>query len=75
MGTYIAGFSGYNHGKLFTAATKKKQAKLAWDEMAKFINSDEDLQEYFEVKEYCSLIVAGDTHCTIEALSKDSRIR
>ncbi|MEI3355795.1 MAG: hypothetical protein V8R81_01690 [Clostridia bacterium] len=75
MGTYIAGFSGYNYGKLFTAATKKKQAKLAWDEMAKFINSDEDLQEYFEVKEYCSLIVAGDTHCTIEALSKDSRIR
>lgn len=75
MGTYIAGFSGYNYGKLFTAATKKKQAKLAWDEMAKFINSDEDLQEYFKVKEYCSLIVAEDTHCTIEALSKDSRTR
>ena len=28
MGTYISGFGGYNHGKLFTVATKKRQARL-----------------------------------------------
>ena len=72
IGTYIAGFSKYKYGKLFTAATKKKQAKLAWDEMKKFIESDEDLQEYFEVKEYCTLIKEKTTNCTIEALSKES---
>jgi len=71
-GTYIANFSGYNFGKLFTVATKKRQARIAWEEMAKFINIDEDLNELFEVKDYKSLIVANDTKCTIEALSKES---
>lgn len=71
-GTYIANFSGYNYGKLFTVATKKRQARIAWEEMAKFIKIDEDLQELFEVKDYKSLIIANDTQCIIEALSKES---
>ena len=72
MGTYISGFGGYNHGKLFTVATKKRQARLAWEEMSKFITIDPDLNEYFKVKDYKSLIEALDTHCTIEALSKEA---
>lgn len=72
IGTYIAGFGGYNYGKLFTVATKKRQARLAWEEMSKFINIDQDLNEYFTVKDYKSLIEANTTHCTIEALSKDA---
>ncbi|MCI8486135.1 MAG: terminase large subunit [Clostridia bacterium] len=71
-GTYIANFSGYNFGKLFTVATKKRQARIAWEEMAKFIKTDEDLQELFEIKDYKSLILARDTESTIEALSKES---
>ena len=79
-GTYIAGFGGYNYGKLFTVATKKRQARLAWEEMAKFIKIDEDLEYdrvknpngYFEVKDYKSLIEAKQTLCTIEALSKEA---
>lgn len=80
-GTYIAGFSGYQYGKLFTAATKKRQARLAWEEMSKFIQSDEDLagehiesekEGMFAVKDYKSTIIANQTHCTIEALSKES---
>lgn len=80
-GTYIAGFSGYHYGKLFTAATKKRQARLAWEEMSKFIQSDEDLagediasekDGMFAVKDYKSVIIANETHCTIEALSKES---
>lgn len=71
IGTYIAGFSGYRYGKLFTVATKKRQARIAWEEMAKFINTDEDLQEMFEVKDYKSLIRAIETESTIEALSKE----
>ena len=71
MGTYIGNFSGYNYGKLFTVATKKRQARLAWEEMAKFIKVDEDLQELFHVKDYKSLIECNLTNSTIEALSKE----
>lgn len=70
-GTYIALAGGYNYGKLFTAATKKRQAKIAWDEMMKFIRSDEDLSELFKIQEYKSLITCLETDCTIEALSKE----
>ncbi|WP_195251980.1 terminase large subunit [Romboutsia sp. 1001713B170207_170306_H8] len=71
-GTYVAGFSGYRFGKLFTVATKKRQARLAWEEMAKFITIDEDLNELFKVQDYKSLITALETDCTIEALSKEA---
>lgn len=72
MGTYIAGFSGYKYGKLFTVATRKRQARLAWEEMAKFVQVDPDLGELFEVKDYKSTILALDTQCTIEALSREA---
>lgn len=79
MGTYVAGFGGYMYGKLFTVATKKRQARLAWEEMSKFINIDPDLkynpytgEGYFEVKDYKSVIEALNTNCTIEALSKEA---
>ena len=72
LGTYIGGFSGYRHGKLFTVATKKRQARLAWEEMAKFITIDPDLNELFAVKDYKSLIIAEETECTIEALSREA---
>lgn len=71
-GTYIGGFGGYNYGKLFTVATKKRQARLAWEEMSKFINTDPDLGELFDVKDYKSLIVCKTTNSTIEALSRES---
>ena len=72
IGTYIGNFSGYNYGKLFTVATKKRQARLAWEEMAKFIKIDPDLNELFEVKDYKSLIECNLTNSTIEALSKEA---
>ena len=72
MGTYIAGFGGYSYGKLFTVATKKRQARLAWEEMSKFITIDPDLGEYFKVKDYKSTIECLETYCTIEALSKEA---
>lgn len=72
MGTYVAGFSGYKHGKLFTTATKKRQARLAWEEMSRFIKADPDLSELFQVKDYKSFIIATETECTIEALSREA---
>ena len=72
IGPYIGGFSGYRHGKLFTVATKKRQARLAWEEMAKFVKADPDLGELFDVKDYKSMIIATNTECTIEALSREA---
>lgn len=72
QGCYIAGFSAYKWGKLFTVATKKRQSRLAWEEMAKFISSDKDLAEYFKVQDYLSRITALGTNCTVEALSKEA---
>jgi phage terminase large subunit-like protein len=72
LGTYIAGFSGYHHGKLFTAAVRKRQARIAWEEMSKFINVDPDLGELFDVKDYKSTIIAKNTHCEIMALSREA---
>ena len=71
LGTYVAGFSGYQNGKLFTAATKRRQAKIVWDETKKFISSDPDLSELFRVQDWKSTITANHTKCTIEALSKE----
>ncbi len=70
-GTYFSYATGYKYGKLFTAATKKRQARLAWEEMMKFIQSDSDLKELFKIQEYKSLITCLPTNCTIEALSKE----
>ena len=71
-GSYIANWGGYNFGKLFTAATKTRQARIAWEEIQKFITVDKDLQALFDVKDYKSLIIAKRTGCTIEALSRES---
>lgn len=70
-GTYISGFGGYQYGKLFTVATKHAQAKLAWEEIAKFIDIDPELGELYKVQEYKTLITNVLTNCTIEALSKE----
>lgn len=71
-GTYIAGFERYRYGKLFTVATKKRQARLAWEEMARFIMADPDLLDLFQIQDYKSLITSCSTLCTIEALSKEA---
>lgn len=71
IGTYVAGFCNYRFGKIFTVATKKRQARLAWEEMSKFIQADPDLAELFSVKDYKSLIEAHTTNSSIEALSRE----
>lgn len=72
MGTYVAGFSGYEYGKIFCAATKKRQSRIVWEEMQKFIEADPRLLKRFTIKDYKNLIIADKTHCTIEALSKEA---
>lgn len=73
LGTYLGNFSGYKYGRIFCVATKQDQAKIVWDEMAKFINSDEDLGEFFDIKEYKSEILCKSTKTVIKALGRDTK--
>lgn len=74
-GPYIAAFSGYKNGKLFTAATDKNQAKIVWNDMRLFIQSESDLEKFFKIKEYCTTIECILTGCIIKALSRDSGLK
>ena len=64
-------FMNYREGRLFTAATKRDQAKLVWDEVSKFIRGDKDLEEIHQVKEYSSTIISNVTNNSLKALSKE----
>lgn len=70
---YIGNFSGYNYGQLYLAATKQDQAKIVFDEVVKFIEADDELAEYYEVKDYKSEIFCKLTKSTIRALSRDTK--
>ncbi|MFR8871510.1 MAG: terminase large subunit [Paraclostridium sordellii] len=73
LGTYYGAFSGYKYGQLYCTATKSDQAKIVLNEMIKFINSDEDLSEFFKVKEHDNTIIALNTNSIIRALGRDTK--
>ncbi len=73
LGTYYGNFDGYNYGQIYCTATKADQAKIVFNEMVKFINSDEDLSELFKIQEYKSTIVCKITNSLIRALGRDTK--
>ena len=73
LGTYYGNFDGYNYGQIYCTATKADQAKIVFNEMVKFINSDEDLKELFKVQEYKSTIIGNITNSIIRALGRDTK--
>lgn len=73
LGTYYGNFDGYNYGQIYCTATKADQAKIVFNEMVKFINSDEDLKELFKVQEYKSTIICNITNSVIKALGRDTK--
>lgn len=73
LATYYSGFSGYKYGQIYCTATKSDQAKIVFNEVVKFINSDEDLSELFKIKEHENTIISLVTHSTIRALGRDTK--
>ena len=71
LACYYGNFDGYKYGKIFCTATKQDQANIVFDEVAKFINSDEDLSEWFKVHDHNHTIDCLLTHSEIKALSGD----
>lgn len=66
-------FSGYKYGRIFCAATKQEQANIVWDEIAKFIASDKDLNELYKVRKYDRTIESLVTNSTIKAIGRDTK--
>lgn len=73
LAAYYGNFYNYKYGQIYCVATKKDQAKIVFDEIVKFIEADEDLGEYFKVKDYESSIECLLTNSIIKALSKDTK--
>lgn len=73
IGLKAGNFDGYDYPQIYCTATKMDQAKIVLQEMAKFINADEDLQELFDVKMYASTIECNLTGGTIKALGRDTK--
>lgn len=69
----FATFSGYKYGRIFCAATKYDQAKIVWEETAKFIESSPHLSELYKIKRYESTITSLVTNATIKAIGRDTK--
>lgn len=73
LAEYISSFCGYKNGKIILGATKMQQAKLCFDDIAKFISVDKDLQEVFDVKDYKNEIISNVTGTRIIAFGRDTK--
>lgn len=73
LAAYYGNFDNYKYGQIYCVATKKDQAKIVFNEVVKFINADQELGEYFKIKEYESSIECKLTNSIIKALSKDTK--
>lgn len=73
LATYYGNFDNYKYGQIYCTATKKDQALIVFDEIVKFINSDDDLLEYFKIHEHNSTIDCLLTGSKIKALSGDTK--
>lgn len=73
LAAYYGNFVNYQYGQIYCTATKKEQALIVFNEIVKFINADEELQELFTVHEHNSTIDCLFTHSTIKALSGDTK--
>lgn len=66
-------FSGYQHGRIFCTATKQDQANIVWDEIRKFIESDEELTELYRIREHDRTIMSRLTGTVIKAIGRDTK--
>lgn len=69
----FATFCGYRLGRIFCTATKQDQAEIVWTEIQKFINSDSNLAELYQIKEYKHEILSKVTGCTIKTIGRDTK--
>ena len=69
----VATFSGYQLGRIFCTATKQDQANIVWDEIDKFIESDQDLKGLYKIRKYDRTITSLVTGTIIKAIGRDTK--
>lgn len=73
LAAYYGNFDRYRYGQIYCTATKKDQALIVFNEIVKFIRSDADLEECFDIHEHNSTIDCRRTYSKIKALSGDTK--
>lgn len=73
LAAYYGNFEKYKYGQIYCTATKKDQALIVFNEIVKFIRSDPDLEECFDIHEHNSTIDCCRTYSKIRALSGDTK--
>lgn len=73
LATYYGNFDKYRYGQIYCTATKKDQSMIVFNEIVKFIRSDRDLEECFQIHEHNSTIDCLMTNSKIKALSGDTK--
>ena len=73
LAAYYGNFDHYRYGQIYCTATKKDQALIVFNEIVKFIRSDADLEECFDIHEHNSTIDCRRTYSKIKALSGDTK--
>ncbi|MBU3145734.1 terminase large subunit [Clostridium sp. CF012] len=71
--TYFGNFVPYKKGLILLFAVDLNQAKIVYTEATKFIESDQDLQDLFNIKEYKSEIECLNSGNLIRAISKNAK--
>lgn len=72
-GIQFSGFSSYKEGRIICAATKQDQAQIVWDEIRKFIEYDEDLNELYKITTSDNTIKSLITGTTIKPVGRDTK--
>lgn len=64
-------FDGEMGAEVYTAATKKDQARIVFDECKRMVNASPDLREFIGVHKYT--LFMSETHSKLEPLSSDAQ--
>ena len=69
----FATFSGYKYGEIYIVATKQDQANIVWKEVQKFVESDKDLSELYQIREHQHTIKSLVTDTVIKSIGRDTK--
>ncbi len=66
-------FLGYKEGRILLGATKQDQANIVWDEIAKFLKADKNINEIYKITEHSRTIKSLITGTTIKSVGRDTK--
>ena len=66
-------FMKYREGRILLGATKQEQANIVWNEIAKFIRADENINELYKITEHIKTIKSLVTGTEIKSVGRDTK--